>query len=169
CQPPRGLHRFMCSYVRFQAHLGAYLALIGNPYPGFVGEPGEYPIDIRLPEEPVRQRRWTIFVRIFLAIPALIVSAALAGAPGGSISSSSGGSNRRASGFNGGGGLILACAFLGWFASLARGRIRKALREAGASATGYTAQSTAYLLLVTERYPNSDPTEMLVAVTDRPP
>jgi hypothetical protein len=168
-QPPRGLHRFMCSYVRYQAHLGAYLTLIGNPYPGFVGESGEYPIDIRLPEEPMRQRRWTIFVRIFLAIPALIVSAALAGSPGGNLSSSAGGSNRRTSGFNGGGGLILVCAFLGWFASLARGQMPKGLRDAGAYAIGYTAQSTAYVLLVTERYPNADPTEMLVAVTDRPP
>lgn len=169
CQPPRGLHRFMCSYVRYQAHLGAYLSLVGNPYPAFTGAAGEYPIDIRLPEEPVRQRRWAIFVRIFLAIPALIVSAALAGSPGGSFSSSAGGSNRRTSGFNGGGGLILACAFLGWFASLASGRMPKGLRDAGAYAIGYTAQSTAYLLLVTERYPNADPTEMLVAVTDRPP
>jgi Domain of unknown function (DUF4389) len=168
-QPPRGLHRFMCSYVRYQAHLGAYLSLIGNPYPAFNGAAGEYPIDIRLPEEPVRQRRWTIFVRIFLAIPALIVSAALAGSPGGNLSSSAGGSNRRTTGFNGGGGLILACAFLGWFASLARGRMPKGLRDAGAYAIGYTAQSTAYVLLVTERYPNADPTEMLVAVTDRPP
>jgi hypothetical protein len=99
----------------------------------------------------------------------LIVSAALAGSPGGSFSSSAGGSNRRTSGFNGGGGLILACAFLGWFASLARGRMPKGLRDAGAYAIGYTAQSTAYVLLVTERYPNADPTEMLVAITDRPP
>src|ERR1700741_115149 len=94
-RPPAGLPRFMCSYVRYQAHLGAYLALIGNPYPAFTGAAGEYPIDIRLPEEPVRQRRWTIFVRIFIAVPALIVSAALAGSPGGNLSSSAGGSNRR--------------------------------------------------------------------------
>jgi hypothetical protein len=168
-RPPRGLHRFMCSYTRYQAHLGAYLTLMANPYPGFTGESGEYPIDIRLPEEPVRQRRWTIFVRIFLAIPALIVSAALAGSTGASFSSSARGSGNRTSSFNGGGALILVCAFLGWFASLARGRMPKGLRDAGAYAIGYTAQSTAYLLLVTERYPNADPTELLVAVTDRPP
>jgi hypothetical protein len=168
-RPPRGLHRFMCSYTRYQAHLGAYLTLMANPYPGFTGEAGEYPIDIRLPEEPVRQRRWTIFVRIFLAIPALIVSAALAGSTGASFSSSARGSGNRTSSFNGGGALILVCGFLGWFASLARGRMPKGLRDAGAYAIGYTAQSTAYLLLVTERYPNADPTELLVAVTDRPP
>jgi Domain of unknown function (DUF4389) len=169
-QPPRGLHRLMCAYVRYQAHLGAYLALVGNPYPGFMGEEGEYSIDLRLPEEPVAQRRWSILIRIVLGIPALFVSAALAGSPAGSFASSTGGSRNRTSGFSGGGGaLIFVTAFLGWFASLARGRMPKGLRDAGAYALGYTAQTTAYLLLVTERYPNADPTEMLVAVTDRPP
>src|SRR5476651_1636072 len=48
-QPPAGLHRFMCAYVRYAAHLNAYVTLVGNPYPGFVGEEGEYPIDIVLP------------------------------------------------------------------------------------------------------------------------
>ena len=168
-KPPRGLHRLMCSYIRFQAHLGAYLSLVGNPYPGFMGEPGEYPIDVQLPEEPVLQRRWTILIRIVLAIPALIISAALAGSPGASFSSARGSGGSRSGGFSGGGGLILICAFLGWFSSLAQGRMPKGLRDAGAYAIGYTAQSTAYLLLVTERYPSADPTEMLVAVTDRPP
>jgi hypothetical protein len=48
-QPPAGLHRFMCAYVRYTAHLNAYLWLVGNPYPGFVGEEGEYPSDVLLP------------------------------------------------------------------------------------------------------------------------
>lgn len=167
-KPPGGLHRLMCSYVRYQAHLSAYLALVGNPYPGFSGEAGEYPIDVRLPEEPVAQRRWTILIRILLAIPALIVSAAMAGSTGGNASFS-GNSGRRTRGFNGGGALLFVCAVLGWFASLARGRMPKGLRDAGAYAIGYSAQASAYLLLVTDRYPNADPTEMLVAVTDRPP
>ncbi len=50
---------------------------------------------------------------------------------------------------------------------MARGRMPKGLRDAGAYAIGYTAQTTAYLLLVTDRYPNADPTEMLVS--HRPP
>ena len=166
-RPPRGVHRLMCGYVRYQAHLGAYLALVGNPYPGFAGEAGEYPIDIQLPEEPVNQRRWTILIRIVLAIPALIVSAALAGSTGGSYSLGS--SRRKSKGANGGGALIAVCAVLGWFASLALGRMPKGLRDAGAYSIGYTAQATAYVLLVTDRYPNADPTEMLYAVTDRPP
>ncbi|MGZ4403311.1 MAG: DUF4389 domain-containing protein, partial [Gaiellaceae bacterium] len=161
-KPPRGLHRLMCTYVRYQAHLGAYLSLVGNPYPGFMGEAGEYPIDVRLPEEPVAQRRWTILIRIVLGIPALLVSAALAGSPGGGFASSARGSGNRTSGFGGGGGaLIFATAFLGWFAALARGRMPKGLRDAGAYSVGYSAQMLAYLLLVTDRYPNADPTAML--------
>jgi hypothetical protein len=164
-KPPRALHRLMCNYVRYQAHLSAYLALVANPYPGFGGEEGEYPVDIRLPEEPVAQRRWTILIRIVLAIPALIISASLAG----NGSFSAGNTRRRSRGVNGGGALLFVCGVLGWFASLARGRMPKGLRDAGAYAIGYSAQAGAYALLVTDRYPNADPTEMLVDVTDRPP
>ena len=164
-RPPRWFHGLMCGYVRYQAHLGAYLSLVGNPYPGFMGEAGEYPIDIRLPEEPVAQRRWTILLRGLLFIPALLVASTLAGFTGGNLGSS----RRRTRSGSGGGTLLLACAFLGWFASLARGRMPKGLRDAGAYAIGYTAQGSAYLLLVTDRYPNADPTEMLVAVINRPP
>ena len=164
-KPPGWFHRLMCSYVRYQAHLSAYLGLIGNPYPPFTGEEGEYPIDIDLPAEPVAQRRWTILLRLLLAIPALLLGGTLAGLTGPNINFST----RRRYGVNGGGALLSICAILGWFASLARGRMPKGLRDAGAYAIGYSAQTTAYLLLVTDRYPNADPTEMLVAVTDRPP
>jgi hypothetical protein len=168
-RPPRWFHKLMCGYVRYQVHLSAYLYLVGNPYPGFMGEAGEYPIDVRLPEEPVKQPRWKILFRFFLTIPALIVGAALAGSTGGNVSGGSSGRRARTAGFNGGGALLLVCGVLGWFASLVRGRMPKGLRDAAAYSIGYTAQTTAYLLLVTDRYPNADPTEMLVAVTDRPP
>ena len=164
-RPPDSLHRLMCAYVRYQAHLSAYLALVANPYPGFLGEPGTYPIDIQLPETPVMQRRWTILIRLILGLPAFLVSSTLGGLSGGNVGSSRG----RTRYSSGGGALLIISAFLGWFASLARGRMPKGLRDAGAYSIGYSAQVTAYLLLVTERYPNADPTEMLFAVTDRPP
>jgi hypothetical protein len=164
-RPRPWFHRLMCGYIRYQAHLGAYLALVADPYPGFMGEAGSYPVDIQLPAEPSSQSRWTIFFRGLLFIPALLLSSTLAGLSGGNLGSSRG----RSRNSTGGGTLLLVCAFLGWFASLARGRMPKGLRDAAAYALGYTAQTTAYLLLVTDRYPNADPTEMLVAVTDRPP
>jgi hypothetical protein len=165
-RPPRWFFRVMCGYVRYQAHLTAYIALVGNPYPGFMGEEGEYPIDVELPDEPVQQARWTIFLRLLFAVPVLILSSALAGLSGGNLGSTRSGRTRNGTG---GGALLLVCAVLGWFASLAQGRMPKGLRDAGAYAIGFTAQTTAYVLLVTDRYPNADPTEMLVAVTDRPP
>src|SRR5204862_6986069 len=74
---------------------------------------------------------------------------------------------RRAAG-GGGGALTGVCAFLGWFASLFRGRMPKGLRDAGAYGLGYSAQVLAYLLLVTDRYPSADPTALLAHV-QRPP
>ncbi len=163
--PPAGLHRYMCAYVRYVTHLNAYLGLLANPYPGFVGEEGEYPIDLKLPG-PSPQPRWKTFFRIFLAIPTLMLSTALGG--GGSFSGSYANGKRGYRGQGSGGALGGVCAMLGWFASLVRGSMPKGLRDAGAYGTGYTAQMLSYLLLITDRYPNADPTAMLEGV-DRPP
>ncbi|MHB8468171.1 MAG: DUF4389 domain-containing protein [Gaiellaceae bacterium] len=162
--PPSGLHRFTCAYIRYVAHLDAYLWLVGNPYPGFIGEEGEYPIDIRLPG-PAAQPRWQTFFRIFLAVPTLLLSGALGGAGTGSANYSRRGGRTSV---GGGGALALVVAVLGWFASLATGRMPKGLRDAGAYSIGYSSQMLAYLLLVTDRYPNADPTALLETV-DRPP
>ncbi|HXY81487.1 MAG TPA: DUF4389 domain-containing protein [Gaiellaceae bacterium] len=162
-RPPAGLHRFMCSYVRYQVHLSSYLALAANPYPPFNGEEGTYTIDVRLPE-PAAQARWKTLVRIFLALPALLLSSAFGGSGGVRFLYGS----HRSSSLGGGGALVGACAILGWFASLVRGRMPKGLRDAGAYGIGYSAQVAAYLLFVTDRYPNADPTAMLAGV-ERPP
>jgi hypothetical protein len=161
--PPAGLHRFMCAYIRYQAHLSAYLAIAANPYPPFNGEEGEYPIDVKFPA-PAPQPRGKTLVRIFLAVPALFLSSAFAGTGG--LRGFAG--KRRTSGAYGGGALTGVCGVLGWFASVATGRMPKGLRDAGAYAIGYSAQTFAYLLFVTDRYPSADPTAMLGDV-ERPP
>jgi hypothetical protein len=161
-RPPAGLHRFLSAYVRYLTHLSAYFWLVANPYPGFSGAEGSYPIDVRLPG-PGPQRRWTILVRFFLALPALALSSALGGPTGGRFA----GGGRQAAA-SGSGGLVFVGGVLGWFASLWTGRMPKGLRDAGAYGIGYSAQSLAYLLLVSDRYPNSDPTALLAGV-DRPP
>jgi Domain of unknown function (DUF4389) len=163
-RPPAWLHRYMCAYVRYSVHLNAYLALAGNPYPPFNGEEGEYPIDVVLPG-PAAQSRWKTLVRIFLALPALALSSAFSGSGSFRVSY---GSNSAAGSYSGGGALLTACAVLGWFACLVRGRMPKGLRDAGAYGIGYGAQVLAYLLFVTDRYPNSDPTAILEGV-ERPP
>ena len=155
---PESLHGFFCSYIRYVTHLTAYVFLVANPYPGFTGEPG-YPVDVTLPSGPEPQRRWTIALRILLALPALILAGIL-----GTGFHSGGGSWDDADGTKGGrgglatiGGVTAVCGLLGWFASLATGRMPLGLRNLGAYGLGYTAQAYSYGLLLTERYPNSDP------------
>ena len=77
-RPPGALHKFMSAYVRYLSHLNAYLWLVANPYPGFVGEEGTYPIDVKLPPA-APQPRWKTLLRLVLAIPALLLSVALGG------------------------------------------------------------------------------------------
>jgi hypothetical protein len=164
--PPAALHRFLSAYVRFLVHFDSYLWLVANPYPGFLGEAGTYVVDIRLPG-PAPQERWKTAIRIVLAIPSLLIASALGGGGTSGFYGGRGGSRRYGSGGDGG-ALALATAFLGWFAILATGRMPKGFRDAGAYSVGYGAQMLAYLLLLTDRYPNSDPTAMLSGV-DRPP
>lgn len=136
---PKILHGFVEGYVRYATHVGAYLFLAAGPYPGFRGAPG-YPVDIEI-DPPVRQSRWSGLLRLLLAIPAVLLAASL----GGSLST---GSGRGAAG---------AAAFLAWFAILVRGVAPRGLRDLTVFALGYGAQAGGYLLLLTARYPNSDP------------
>jgi hypothetical protein len=132
---PPALARFLAAYVRYVSHVSAFLNLVGNPFPGFTGAPGSYPVDVRV-DATARQSRWTIGFRLVLAIPALFLVGAAQG-------------------------LLSTAAFLGWFASLARTRMPRGLRNAGAYAIGYGAQTLAYALLVTDRYPDSTPRRLL--------
>jgi hypothetical protein len=170
-RPPRAFHSFLCSYIRYGAHLSGYLYLAANPYPGFTGEEGEYEIDVRLPREPQVQARWKTFLRLILGIPAFILGAFLGGGIGFPTGFAYRGSGRSRSTYQSGGwgGLFAGvCAFFGWFAALVLGRMPKGLRDGAAYGIGYGAQVKAYALLVTDRYPNSDPTALLETV-ERPP
>ncbi len=158
---PRSLHDFVASYVRYATQVSAYVFLAANPYPWFRCQ-DHYPVDLEV-EAPVRQGRWGGFFRLVLAIPALALAAALGGgfASGsesqGSWSASQGGDNARWWTFSSVGGVAAAAAFLAWFAILARGRAPRGLRDLVAFALGYGAQAGGYLLLLTPRYPTSDP------------
>jgi len=161
--PAPGLHGFLCRFARYTVHLNAYLYLVANPYPGFSGDEDSYPVDVRLPG-PQAQPRWKTLFRIILVLPAAGLSFALSGVGGPSRVPRSGRSSTFSSS---GGALTLVCAFLGWFASLERGRMPKGLRDAGAYGLGYGVQTLAYVLLITDRYPNADPTALLDGV-ERP-
>lgn len=133
-------------FLRYFTHVDAYLYLAANPFPPFAGG-GDYPIDLVAVEQR-RQSRWKTFFRLVLAVPALILGGVAIGASG-----VYGGSGHVRTSF----GILGTAAFLGWFAALARARMPRGLRDLSAYALWYSAQAAAYLLLVTDRYPNSDP------------
>ena len=145
---PRTLHGFLASYVRYSAHLTAYLTLAADPYPGFAGT-GTYPVDVEI-DPPALQGRPGAGFRFVLTVPALALAATL----GGSIAL---GPWAGIALLSGTGGLAFAAAFLGWFACVVRGRMPRGMRDAAAYAIGYGAQATAYALLLTDRYPDASP------------
>lgn len=148
---PDEWHDFIARYVRYSVHVGAYLSLAADPYPGFYPGPATtYPVDVEI-DGPREQRRWTAALRILLVIPAALIGAALAGASFGT----SGGA--RASSYGVNGSLLSTIAFLGWFACVFTARMPPGLRDSAVWAIGYGAQLDAYLLLLTDRYPTSDP------------
>ncbi len=128
---PSAFHRFLARFVRYQIHLGAFINLVGNPFPGFVGKPGSYPVDLELPG-PEKQKRLVTFFRFWLAIPAFFLSFGLYGALG-------------------------MVSLLGWFVSLFLGRMPAGLRGLGAYSLRYTGQVNAYVMLLTARYPDAGP------------
>jgi uncharacterized protein DUF4389 len=126
---PLFLHRFLGAYVRYSTHLSAFLGLVGGPFPGFVGAPGSYPVDLRIAERE-RQGRWGLVFRGVLAIPAFLIA-------------------------GGYGGVGFVVAVLGWFSALARGRMPEGMTTLGAVALRYQSQFWAYALLLTPHYPYS--------------
>jgi uncharacterized protein DUF4389 len=145
---PASLHTFLANFTRYSVHLTAYLCLAADPYPSFTGSK-PYPVDVQI-DPPAAQGRWGAGFRLLLAVPAFVVSSTL----GGSVALGSGSGAAFAGAV---GGLTATVGMLGWFASLARGRMPRGMRDAAVYAIGYGAQTTAYALMLTARYPDATP------------
>lgn len=128
---PGWLHRFFSRYVRYQLHVSAFLYLVGNPFPGFAGAAGSYPIELHVADRE-RQNRWTVGFRLVLAFPALLLASVFSQ-------------------------LLFVVAVFGWFVGLFTARMPLGLRNLGAFALRYVAQTNAYVLLLTGAYPYSGP------------
>lgn len=136
---PDALHRFLSAFVRYQLHVGAYACLVSNRFPGFLGRPGDSDVDLEI-DPPETQNRWVTGFRVILGLPALLLAGALMGSGGfGSV------------------GAVATIAILGWFAALALGTMPVGMRDLGAYGLAYQAQANAYLYVLTDRYPSSDP------------
>ena len=125
---PLGLHTFIAGFVRYATHVYAYQFLLANPFPGFTGKEGSYPVDLEI-DPPVPQGRLAVFFRLILAIPAWIFASVLQY-------------------------VLQIVAFLGWFVCLFLGRMPEGMRNLGAYCLRYYMQTEAYSLLLTPRYPS---------------
>ena len=123
---PGGLHDFMASFLRYATRVSAYILLLADPFPPF-GSGGSYPVDVSV-EPALPQTRVSVFFRLFLAIPALVLTYVF----------------RMVNN---------VIAFLGWFYCLATGRMHGGMRNTSAWLLRYEVQTYAYLLLLTGRYP----------------
>jgi D-xylose transport system permease protein len=124
---PQRLHDFQVQYLRYATHVNAYVFLLADPFPVFGGEAG-YPVDLHV-APPEIQGRATVLFRLLLVIPASLFARAL-------------------------GALLGLLAFLGWFATLVTGRMPEGLQSLGLLCLRYRIQTSAYLFLLTSRYPS---------------
>lgn len=124
---PDGIHSFLGAYVAYTTHLYAYLGIVADPYPSFTGAPG-YPVDLEI-DPPTEQSRLTVFFRLLLAIPAMLVTSVLQY-------------------------LFQIVAVLAWFYALFTGRSSDGMRNLQAYCLRYQAQTHGYVFLLTGRYPS---------------
>ncbi len=127
-----GLHGFLASYVRYATHVYAYMYLLSDPFPGF-SSTAEYPVTLEI-DPPMQQSRWVTFFRGIIAIPALLIATVLIY-------------------------LLELLAFLAWFVCLFTAKMPEGFENLGAYCLRYNEQASAYLYLLTPRYPSlSSPT-----------
>jgi hypothetical protein len=122
------VHEYLERYVRYQTHVLAYVSLVADPYPKFRGWYGTYPVDVRVaPSAP--QNRWITGFRLLLVIPALVFAYVLTL-------------------------VAFVVAFVGWFVALAVARYPRGFRDLQAYALRFNAQTLAFVLLLTDRWPS---------------
>lgn len=141
-QPQRHLHAFLTRFVRFYAHMSAYLRFLANPFPHFVGDPGDYPVDLEV-DRPARQRRWTVALRLILGIPAVVISYVFQV-------------------------ISLVLWIVGWIVCLVLGRMPKGLNDLAAFLLRYESCTAAYVLLLDDRFPALSPPPTKETVIERP-
>lgn len=122
---PVGMRNFCLLLFRWAENVHAYVLLQAAPYPPF-GE-GPYPLDLQVtPAE--RYNRWTVFFRLFLVIPHLMILFFLSFAQ-------------------------LVVTVIAWFAILFTGQYPAGLFDFSVGVSRWTARVAAYLYLFVDEYP----------------
>ena len=124
---PEGFHRFLTRYLRYATHATAYIYILADPYPGFLGD-SDYPVDL-IVSPPADQNRLVTAFRVILDIPAYVVAYVL-------------------------GLLMFIVSVIAWFIALFTAKVPEGLRNLGIFCLRFQQQNYAYLFVITDRYPS---------------
>jgi uncharacterized membrane protein YfcA len=126
---PASLHRTLVAALGYVVQVVAWATLVSDRYP-LPQRHGRHPVHVQAELE--RQPRWTVLLRLLLAVPAGVLASVL--------------------------GIVLVATSVGaWFVSLTLGRTTEGLRELGAFCLRYVAETAAYVVLITPLYPTLAP------------
>jgi hypothetical protein len=123
---PEPIARYLCHLARYTTRVYAYLCFLTDRYPPFEFTAADYPVQVEL--APGRLNRLAVLFRLFLVIPAWILSSLAFG------------------------GYVVA-SFIIWLVVLVAGRVPSSLFAATTAVLRYYMRTTAYAWLVTAAYP----------------
>jgi hypothetical protein len=123
---PEPIAKYLCQFIGYTTRLYAYALLLTDRYPPFGFSAGDYPVKVEL--APGRLNRLAVLFRLFLAIPATVIS-----------------------------GVVLlgwqVASFVIWLVVLVAGRVPGPLFDATTAILRYNMRYNAYNSLVTAAYP----------------
>jgi len=122
---PRGLWDLVKMFMGWRANVVAYVALLRDEYPPFGSGPYPVTFDVAYPEQ---SNRWSVALRLILAIPQLIVLVFVLLA-------------------------WVVTVVIAWFAILITGRYPEGLYTFGVGVQRWTLRVQAYLFLMRDEYP----------------
>jgi hypothetical protein len=124
---PSGMFKFISSWLRYSARVNSYALLISDKFPPFNGD-DPYSVDCTI-QEPEKLSRVTTFFRWIMAIPTLFIILVFAIG-------------------------VYVVLPITWLVIMITGRAPRGLVDFLTKFQRYATRATAYLLLVTDRYPN---------------
>ncbi|MCK9517890.1 MAG: DUF4389 domain-containing protein [Dehalococcoidia bacterium] len=126
---PPGLLKFHAGYVRWAARAYGYLGLLTDKYPPFsLDDDPAYPIRVSVAEAAEGRNRLTVFFRVILAIPHLIVLSIL-------------------------GLVVYIVAFIAWIIALITGVVPEGMHNFIGGVLRWSTRVNAYLYLLRDEYP----------------
>ena len=123
---PEGLRKLVVYYLRWRVNALAYMTLLRDEYPPF-GE-GKYPVELTVAPEAEERDRLTVFFRILMALPHLVLLGFL-------------------------GFAWAVTTAVAWIAILLTGRYPEGLYGFALGVFAWTVRVDAYVLLLTDEYP----------------